>query len=181
MITDVIGWDIGGAHLKVAHMGGNGLIKSAFQLACPLWNGLDQLQDAIALAEQQLDVESLNQCRHAVTMTAELVDVFDSRDHGVDTILRLLKQIIDAEQLWIFCGRDGLLEIKQLQPEHLRIIASANWLATALFIADSLPAALIIDIGSTTTDIVAIENHQVLSSAESDYDRLLTDELVYTG
>lgn len=181
MITDIIGWDIGGAHLKVAHIGGDGVIKSAHQLVCPLWQGLNQLQEAIAVAEQKLDIESLNHCRHAVTMTAELVDLFDSRDHGVDTILTLLKQTINSDQLWIFCGRDGLLEINQLQRGHFRVVASANWLASAMLIADSLSAAIVIDIGSTTTDIVAIENHQVISSAVSDYDRLLTDELVYTG
>jgi probable H4MPT-linked C1 transfer pathway protein len=180
-MPDIIGWDIGGAHLKVAHISVDGVIQSAHQIACPLWQGLNQLQEAIAAAEQKLDVESLNHCRHSVTMTAELVDLFESRDHGVDAILTLLKQTIESDQLWIFCGRDGLLGFNQVQSVNFQVIASANWLATAMFIADSLSAALVIDIGSTTTDIVAIEHHQILSSAVSDYDRLLTDELVYTG
>lgn len=181
MNTDIIGWDIGGAHLKIAHIDANGQIKSVQQLKCPLWQGLDRLKEAIEVAEKQLDVVSLNHCYHSVTMTAELVDFFESREHGVETILSLLKQIIGADRLWVFCGRDGLLDDNQLSPKHFQLIASANWLATAMFIADSLPTALMIDIGSTTTDIVAIENHQVSSSAMSDYDRLLTDELVYTG
>lgn len=181
MKEDIVGWDIGGAHLKIAHLTSHGLIKSADQYVCPLWRGLDRLEEAIEAASHVLEVESLSHCQHAVTMTAELVDLFESRDEGVEVILSLMKQLIAPNQLWVFCGRDGLLSINQLRQEHYRLLASANWLATAMLVADSLRSGLLIDIGSTTTDIVAIENHRVISASVSDYDRLLSDELVYTG
>jgi len=181
MCSDIIGWDIGGAHLKVAHVTRDGLIKSAFQLACPLWQGMETLQEALKAARQQLDVRSLNDCQHAVTMTAELVDLFEDREQGVEAILRQIKHSMNPEQLWIFCGRNGLLAAGQVQQAHYQLLASANWLATAMLVAISLRAGLVIDIGSTTTDIIAIENHQIVSAAVCDYDRLLSGELVYTG
>jgi len=181
MCTDIIGWDIGGAHLKVAHVTYDGLIKSVFQLVCPLWQGIDKLQEAIEAARQQLNVSSLNDCQHAVTMTAELVDLFEDRDQGVEVTLTQIKHSINPDQLWIFCGRDGLLTPSQVQKTHYKLLASANWLATTMLVAASLRTGLMIDIGSTTTDIVAIENHQIMSAAVTDYDRLLGGELVYTG
>ncbi|HFD11013.1 MAG TPA: H4MPT-linked C1 transfer pathway protein [Crenotrichaceae bacterium] len=181
MRADIIGWDIGGAHLKVAHLTSDGLIKSAHQFVCPLWKGMNYLHAAIEAARHELGFQSLNQCQHSVTMTAELVDLFDDRDQGVNEILTLLGECIDPDRLWIFCGRDGLLAMNQITQIQYQVIASANWLATAMLIAERSQSGLLIDVGSTTTDIVAIENNQVISSAVSDYERLLTDELVYTG
>ena len=56
-------------------------------------------------------------------------------------------------------------------------VASANFLATARVIATRQPKSLLIDMGSTTTDIVACDRPQGLTDAE----RLQTGELVYTG
>ncbi len=181
MNQDIIGWDIGGAHLKIAHIVDKGLVKSVHQIPCPLWQGLDQLETAIQETEKLLDVTFLNGCQHSITMTAELVDYFENKDHGIDSILSLLQQTIEPERLWIFCGRDGFLPVAQITPEHYPMIASANWLATSMLVSKNLKEGLIIDIGSTTTDIVAIESHKISTTAISDFDRLIIDELVYTG
>ena len=58
-----------------------------------------------------------------------------------------------------------------------RRLASANFLASARLIANRQPKSLLIDMGSTTTDIVACDRPQGLTDAE----RLQTGELVYTG
>ncbi len=60
-------------------------------------------------------------------------------------------------------------------------IASANWLATACFAASQIPEALLIDIGSTTTDIVLIHGGQPAHRGYTDQERMRYDELVYTG
>jgi probable H4MPT-linked C1 transfer pathway protein len=60
-------------------------------------------------------------------------------------------------------------------------IASANWLATAKVVAGLRPEALVIDIGSTTTDIVVVSGGEVRSQGRNDHARLARDELVYTG
>ena len=56
-------------------------------------------------------------------------------------------------------------------------VASANFIATARLVASKRKGALLIDMGSTTTDILACDRPQGLNDAE----RLQTGELVYTG
>jgi probable H4MPT-linked C1 transfer pathway protein len=60
-------------------------------------------------------------------------------------------------------------------------VAAANWVATALAVADSHPDALLIDVGSTTADVVPIAAGRVAASGRNDLERLLAGELVYTG
>jgi (4-(4-[2-(gamma-L-glutamylamino)ethyl]phenoxymethyl)furan-2-yl)methanamine synthase len=60
-------------------------------------------------------------------------------------------------------------------------VAAANWVATALAVADAHSDALLIDVGSTTTDIVPIAAGRVAATAHDDLERLLAGELVYTG
>ncbi|MGH6793855.1 MAG: hypothetical protein ACREDH_01290, partial [Methylocella sp.] len=40
-MQNIIGWDVGGAHLKAARVE-NGIITQAAQIACPLWLGLGE-------------------------------------------------------------------------------------------------------------------------------------------
>src|SRR5829696_7045764 len=60
-------------------------------------------------------------------------------------------------------------------------VAAANWMATALAVADAHRDALLIDVGSTTADIVPIAGGRIAATARNDLDRLLAGELVYTG
>ena len=48
----VIGWDIGGAHVKACLMQ-DGQVLDVAQWACPLWQGLQQLDAALAQAAQR--------------------------------------------------------------------------------------------------------------------------------
>src|SRR4051812_15862311 len=79
----VLGWDIGGAHLKVAAADKNGKVVRVLCVPCPLWQGLDRLDNAIANALSRMPAAAL----HAVTMTGELSDVFRNRAHGVKSIV----------------------------------------------------------------------------------------------
>src|SRR3954468_13654218 len=89
----VLGWDIGGAHLKVAAADGNGKVVRVLCLPCPLWQGLDRLDSAIAHALSRMPAGAM----HAVTMTGELSDVFRNRAHGVKSIIaRFLMQVPGA-------------------------------------------------------------------------------------
>ena len=49
----VIGWDIGGAHLKAARVK-DGRVEAAVQAATPLWLGLDSLEAAFDALHAQL-------------------------------------------------------------------------------------------------------------------------------
>jgi probable H4MPT-linked C1 transfer pathway protein len=119
--------------------------------------------------------------RHAVTMTGELVDCFAGRDDGVAQILQAIEQILPPSPCFVFVGTRGLLATTTITPADYGVIASANWLASAQFAAQKLPCGLFVDIGSTTTDILLFDNGAVLAEGYSDYQRLVSQELVYMG
>lgn len=178
MAIDRIGWDIGGAHLKAAAFDGADLVGVA-QQACPLWLGLEHFHTAARaiLAE----FAPAPGCRHAVTMTGELADVFANRTDGVFGLLQALAAQVPPDAIRVFAGPIGWLTLDAVQAEHVALIASANWLATGYFAAAHLPQALLLDIGSTTTDVLILRDGKVLARGHSDYERLRDGELIYSG
>ncbi|MDD5273175.1 MAG: hydantoinase/oxoprolinase family protein [Methylovulum sp.] len=176
--TQHIGWDIGGAHLKAAAVSPDGIVTAIFQQPCPLWKGLATLHAAVAAILQALPAAKY---RHAITMTGELVDLFAGRDDGVRQIIATMDALLDPAPLTVFAGQSGLLPLAQITPAHYPAIASSNWLASAGWAAHKVVEGLFIDIGSTTTDILALKDGQVRAQGYTDYQRLVSKELVYTG
>ncbi|HYE35995.1 hydantoinase/oxoprolinase family protein [Methylocaldum sp.] len=179
MSIEVIGWDIGGAHLKAAALNSAGEIVAIIQEPCPLWQGLDRLHDAISRILGAISPG--HGCRHAVTMTGELVDFFENREQGVFALVEVMTQRCPQYAVRIFAGHDGFLDSKAIKPENASKIASVNWMASALWVAENLRDALFVDIGSTTTDIALIRDRQVKTRGYADYERMRYDELLYTG
>ena len=179
----IIGWDIGGAHVKAVLLDKKGIISHVFQHPCPLWQGMDFLKQAVdsILAGLPENEFPKNQYRHAITMTGELVDLFDGRDQGVIQIISAMQDNLAGSELYIYAGLAGLLRPDQIQTGHYASIASANWLASASLAAGKLKSGLFIDIGSTTTDILVLSDHKVQAIGLTDYERLISEELVYTG
>jgi probable H4MPT-linked C1 transfer pathway protein len=175
--TDVVGWDIGGAHVKAALLR-HGEVLDAAQWACPLWQGIDRLEQALADARARWP--GLAGCEHAVTMTGEMVDLFAHREDGVRRIAAVLAAALPAPQL--FAGDSGWCGAADAGAMWQRI-ASANWLATARHAALRVPdrEGLLVDIGSTTTDLIAFRRGRVLTASRSDVQRLERCELVYQG
>ena len=174
----VIGWDIGGAHVKVAVVYEQKII-AVYQEPCPLWQGLDKLEWAVRRLLKQLPTNK-NQ-RHAITMTGELVDLFQNRHDGVQQIIHVMTDLLADFDVQIFCGERGFLPVSEIDKNHFQVIASANWLASAMFAAKKFSNCLFVDIGSTTTDILLCENGDVAAQGFSDYTRLISQELIYTG
>jgi probable H4MPT-linked C1 transfer pathway protein len=175
----MLGWDIGGAHLKVAAVDAAGRPLAAHQLPCALWRGLDQLEGALdqALARLPAGASSANQ---AVTMTGELADLFADRNEGVQRILAVLRRRLGEDRLRVFAGARGFVDPGQAT-RCAADVASANWLATARLVASKRDEALLVDIGSTTTDLAALRGGRVEALGYSDFERLVSGELVYTG
>ena len=169
----VIGWDIGGAHLKAARLE-SGRVVNVVQLPCPLWQGLDELDRAFDAAIERLGPAS----HHAVTMTGELADVFVGRKAGVRGIADLAASRLGAISL--YAGRSGFVPVDRAD-DFTADIASANWHATAALAARHFGHGLLIDMGSTTTDIIALKDGVPVFAGYSDAERLETGELVYTG
>jgi len=173
----VIGWDIGGAHVKAARLR-RGAVVDVAQWPCPLWQGMDRLEQVLDDARARWP--DLAAHRHAVTMTGEMVDLFEHREDGVQRIAALLGGALPSPRF--FAGDAGWQPAGEAGA-HWEQIASANWLATARQTSQAMPAreGLLIDIGSTTTDLIAFRRGHVLTASRSDAQRLQHGELVYQG
>ncbi len=177
-LVNRVGWDIGGAHVKAAFINAQGKLLSVYQQPCPLWKGLEYLQQAVSII--LTDISEPADC-HAITMTGELVDLFVDRDDGVKQITATMQALLVGQRCYIYAGLAGFIPAAQVKASHYSAIASANWLASAGFAAQKIGNGLFVDIGSTTTDILVLKDGQVKAQGYSDYQRLISQELVYTG
>ena len=172
----VIGWDLGGAHLKAARLDPQGRIGPVVQVACPLWQGMEQLEEALGTVLSQVGAAR----RHAVTMTGEMVDLFPHRAAGVTRLAAAMHDWLSPAELRFYAGAAGFLPADQVAA-HTAELASANWLASATCVAAHRPDALLIDVGSTTIDLVPIVAGRVVARGRDDFARLVAGELLYTG
>jgi probable H4MPT-linked C1 transfer pathway protein len=141
-----------------------------------LWLGLEHLDRAVtSVLEEQSGARW-----HAVTMTGELTDFFRSRAQGVKGILSCFGRHVPASRTLVYAGMSGFFT-PQRAAKNPEAVASANWAAGAQLVASRVPDALLVDIGSTTTDIVPIRDGKLAVRGHSDYERLACEELVYTG
>lgn len=174
-MTVVIGWDIGGAHLKAARAE-DGRIVDAAQFPSPLRLGLRALAEAFTAAKARMGAADA----HAVTMTGELADTFASRPEGVAKLTAAAVDALSPESVRIYAGRAGLVT-PRAAPAHAGDVASANWHAVAALVGRTLGTALVVDMGSTTTDLVPVVGGTPAAVGYTDAERLAAGELVYTG
>ncbi len=173
-MSDVIGWDIGGAHVKAARSRAGRLV-AVTQRACAPHAGLSSLEAAI----REICVELGSVARHHVTMTAELSDAFEDRARGVISIAAIMAHEL-GPQTFFYAGAQGLVARADVSSQAIAI-ASANWRVSAERVAQSCRDALFIDIGSTTTDLIPIRNHKIVALGATDAERLAQGELAYAG
>lgn len=182
-MVNLIGWDIGGAHLKAVLLNAEGSVVNVKQIPCPLWLGLDKLETSMLTMLNIFDISPMS-AQHSVTMTGELVDLFDNRKEGVIQIAQkvntILGQAVHFYQINEQLTDENFIKIDQV-PGHIKYIASANWHASATLLSLFLSNAILVDIGSTTTDIIPIENGRVVNMGITDHERMQQDTLVYTG
>ena len=174
----ITGWDIGGAHLKAARLDSQGNLIDVLQVACPLWQGIDNLRQAIYSMQEKLGNHGDDIA--AITMTGEMADIFNSRASGVCQILDCVSQCIPNSRIMVYAGESGWLSLEAAKRKW-QSVASRNWQASASFIATKIDNALMIDIGSTTCDIIAIKRGKVMPTAYTDHQRQISRELLYTG
>jgi probable H4MPT-linked C1 transfer pathway protein len=178
-----LGLDMGGAHLKAALLDENGMACWVAQLPCPLWRGLGFLEralDEVMSRMAALHSQPHPHPRFAVTMTGELADIFSHRHDGVLQLAACAARYAAREDTVVYAGRHGFVGTGEVE-RYTGDIASTNWLTSAEFVAAHLAEGLFIDIGSTTTDLLAIDHGKVIAHGYSDAGRLRSQELVYTG
>ncbi len=168
-----IGLDIGGANLKAAHSD-----QVAFTQPFPLWKQPEQLSAAIKTI-----VDCMPPADHfAATMTGELCDCFASKGDGVRHILESLEAALPGRSIHLWRNDGRFVAIGNVRDDLLPL-AAANWLALAHFVGRLEPrgSALLIDIGSTTTDIIPLVAGRPQPQGRTDLERIRSGELVYVG
>ena len=165
--------DIGGANLKAA----DGLGYAVTQ-DFPLWkrpNGLaTELSRLISQAPPNENI--------AVTMTGELADCFATKAEGVGAILDAVDQATVGREVHVYLC-DGRLVSVQTARSATLLAGASNWHVLGMFATRFSVGeeALLIDVGSTTTDIIPLEGDCPRAVGQTDPERLVTGELVYTG
>jgi probable H4MPT-linked C1 transfer pathway protein len=168
-----IGLDIGGANLKAAHSSG-----WSNSIPFPMWKQPETLAAGIA----QLLEEAPAFIGVGVTMTGELADCFGTRAEGVLRILEQTTLILPASMVRIY-GVDGQWRTPSAAARVPWTVAASNWHALARMIGGTYPKgmSLLVDIGSTTTDLIPIVDGNIAIDAATDSQRMQCGALVYTG
>ncbi len=170
----ILALDIGGANTKVAVMSGRKVSEEVHYF--PIWKKKEEFPKFLKkILKNKLDVDAVG-----VTMTAELSDVFENKEEGVNFILDAVERVVSKTPTFILTNKAELVPTKNARKNPYDV-ASANWIAAPEIIAKKFPDALLVDIGSTTTDITPIKNSGALSKGKTDLDRLQSYELLYTG
>jgi len=168
-----LGLDIGGANLKVAD--GLGYAQSR---PFALWKEPLRLTQEL----RTLLAEAPRADHLAVTMTGELADCFESKTQGVHFILQAVEQAAHGRHTRVYLNNGSLVTL-QVAARRPLAAAAANWHALARYAGRFSPRepALLIDVGSTTCDIVPLVDGAPATQNLSDTERLLNGELVYVG
>ena len=173
----VIGWDIGGVNTKVARVDG-GRVLDAVSRPFELQRSPASL--ALLLQALAAEIGAPSPARHAVTMTAELSQMFRTKREGVAFVLDAVETAFAGAEIGVFAVDGAFVTADEARRQPMRV-AAANWAATAHAVAAARPDCLLIDVGTTTTDIIPIANGRVVASGLTDPARLASGELVYTG
>ena len=178
--TALVGWDIGGVNTKAARviLGPDGPSR-------PRARGvpLEMERDAESLAPTLRDLAQAlggGPVLHAVTMTAELSQAFRTKREGVGFVLDALGEAFPGEPMRVYTVDGRFLDPEEARGRPLEV-AAANWAATARFVGRETPDCLLVDIGTTSTDIIPILSGEPATVGRTDPERLLSGELVYTG
>lgn len=174
----VMGWDIGGVNIKVCRVpvGGDEDLIQSLSRGFEIWKKPQALAGLLReMADALGPVESM-----AVTMTAELSDAFESKRQGVTFILKALSQAFPGIDIRLL-GIDGVMVPLADALGRPLDFAANNWLASALYVATRHPHCFLMDMGSTTTDIIPIVHGRLDAQGRDDTSRLAAGELVYTG
>ncbi|MCH8924397.1 MAG: H4MPT-linked C1 transfer pathway protein, partial [Planctomycetes bacterium] len=170
---DHLALDVGGANIKMAD--GRGTSRSVI---FALWRQPERLVEM--LAELLCDVPRAT--RLSLTMTGELADCFETKREGVRAIVAAASEAAGQRNIRVFTT-DGVFVRPDEAMENPLPAAAANWLALATWAGRYAAAgpALLLDVGSTTCDVVPLVDGLPTATGLRDTDRLLAGELVYTG
>ena len=180
-MVNVLGFDVGGANTKavfISQQKGKTLkVRTAAQYF-PIWKNPQKLVQVLEDLKQQLRIKKLDGL--AVTMTAELSDAYQTKREGVNQILSCVNSIFSPVPIYVLNTAAELIPLHDAFEKPLEV-AAANWAATGWLVSLQLTDCVIVDVGSTSTSIIPVQNGKVSACGKTDLEKLLCGELVYTG
>jgi (4-(4-[2-(gamma-L-glutamylamino)ethyl]phenoxymethyl)furan-2-yl)methanamine synthase len=178
-VPAILGWDIGGVNTKVTLLAPeNREAACSISLPFELQRQASLLPATLSAAAHRLRAGPAD--LHAVTMTAELSQIFRCKREGVDFVVGALEATFPSERLHLYTVGGEFISPWEARIRPLEVAAS-NWIATARWVARLVPDCILLDVGTTTTDLIPIVDGRVAAEGRTDPERLIHDELVYTG
>lgn len=174
MSAGTLAFDIGGANLKACDSTNRAEVQAFALYRYPERLAEELRSLAARMAAPQVVV---------ATMTAELCDCFQTKRQGVLHVISALESLYHPGMLRIW-GVDGAFHTSSQIRAQPALAEASNWKALGDCLARDFFArqsGLVIDIGSTTTDILAVSHGRLLSESRTDLERLQSGELVYLG
>ena len=191
----IAGIDIGGANLKFAlvdarsSLGARSIapatkksfepnVKSTGEVSFPFWTDHhDLVATLVQIGKPWRDVDGV-----AITMTAELADCFENKRQGVHFIVDAVRRAFPQTDCRFYTTTGELVDAN-LAKQNWAITAASNWHASAwhLFRQHKLTDGFLIDIGSTTCDLIPVKAGLPVVPGQTDLDRLRNNQLVYAG
>src|SRR6266702_1141319 len=151
-MSGVSGWDIGGVNTKAARVIGRRITAVRSR---PYEIQRDPAALAPLLSQLAHELGSERDDAHAVTMTAELSQLFRSKREGVGFVLDAVATAFPETDVQVW-GADGRWRSPEKARRDPLAVAAANWAATARIVGLTYCDRLLIDTGSTTSDDIPI-------------------------
>ncbi len=172
--TRILGLDIGGANLKAAMNTGE-----AMSVPFELWKNPGGLADALGALIQRFPKPQ----QLAATMTGELCDCFMTKREGVESIVKAVSEVAHDLRPIFWSTSAGFYDASLACERYLEV-AAANWHALASHVGKQIApsgSCLLMDMGTTTTDLIPIRDGRPASIGLTDITRMQHGELVYCG
>jgi probable H4MPT-linked C1 transfer pathway protein len=181
-VVAVIGLDIGGANTKAAFLRTkNGCVEELRTVIhyFPLWKDPENLASVLSMLKEKVS-GSARLDGVGLTMTAELSDAYQTKREGVNDVLACAVKAFTDLPVFVLDVDATLRSMDDAMSEPLGV-AAANWVATGWMLAQLVKTCVIVDVGSTSTSIIAVINGRVSAAGKTDLEKLMAGELVYTG
>jgi len=176
----IAGLDIGGANTDLAIIDFNNSKINSIEIQyeyLPMWSNNHELVDRLKnLTEKICSLDSIDAV--GISMTSDLVDAYKTKKDGVLDVVSKCEQLFNCPIA--FVTLNGMVSLDDIKNNPLDA-AAANWIATSQIASLISDNCIFVDTGSTTTDIIPIKNKSECAIGRTDFERLATGELVYTG
>jgi len=172
--------DVGGANIKASLLKVNASFAlTSAKLHYPIWlKGVDGLSKAIEQAVALLGCDLKGLSGIALTMTAELSDIFRVKKEGVIKVLSKAEEVLKSFKV---IANDGSLLDSREAVDRYMDVASANWWCVGWLASLLERNCIVVDVGSTTTTITPVVEGRVAAKGLNDVEKMTLGEIVYVG